>query len=140
MYLQYMYAWHLFGCIEEHSLCRYTVFIHRYMYFNCILNDAHRKNHTDKLTHQLRMLKGDLGNEIERCFYFENLSERSLKETRSVWGWRNHPHLHFFLCKLKPVIKTSFTWEINSDHNTISHDCFINLLKTPSVNFTFTTS
>lgn len=84
MYLQYMYEWHLFGCIEEHSLCRYTVFIHRYMYFNCILNDAHRKNHNDKLTHQLRMLKGDLGNEIERYFYFENLSERSLKETRSV--------------------------------------------------------
>lgn len=55
MYLQYMYAWHLFGCIEEYSLCPYTVFIHRYMYFHCILNDAHRKNHKDKLTHQLRM-------------------------------------------------------------------------------------
>lgn len=28
------------------------------IYFHRKLNDAHRKNHNDKLTHQLRMLKG----------------------------------------------------------------------------------
>lgn len=54
------------------------------IYFRRKLNDAHRKNHNDKLTHQLRMLKDGLVNEIERYFYFENLSERSLNETGSV--------------------------------------------------------
>lgn len=54
------------------------------IYFHRKLNDAHRKNHNDKLTHQLRMLKDGLVNEIKRYFYFENLSERSLNETGSV--------------------------------------------------------
>lgn len=83
------------------------------------------------------MFKGDLGNEIERYFYFENLFERFLKEIRFVWGWRNYFYLYFFLCKLKLVIKILFIWEINLDYNIILYDCFINLLKILSVNFIF---
>lgn len=49
MYLQYMYVWYLFGCIEEYFLCWYIVFIYCYMYFYCILNDVYRKNYKDKL-------------------------------------------------------------------------------------------
>lgn len=49
MYLQYMYVWYLFGCIEEYFLCWYIVFIYCYMYFYCILNDVYRKNYNDNI-------------------------------------------------------------------------------------------